>query len=327
MSGYEQVLDVQADLRRWWLSERGQGYGRAFAESVREKEPQRGQVHHETLPSIEPALLSVAEPVYVSEDVMTVLEAARETFQAEPLLDEDVFCERGFALLPRGLERRDRHGKVTSDRAFSWQPFYEHGRTPWGATDGGKVEVAFSPLERLERPPVGLVVTLYSHRDDPSDYPWPEEDPGFWVPKLTMSHSTMWWFGRTPEQGLKTYEPRDIEALRSVWRDLQVFFRLAQQRIAVRGRELASRPARKRAKRQGIDDPYYTVITLRRHREGGGGETDVDWRHRWIVDGHWRNQWYPSLGAHRQIWIAPFVKGPEDKPLRVRDGRAWEFVR
>jgi hypothetical protein len=34
-----------------------------------------------------------------------------------------------------------------------------------------------------------------------------------------------------------------------------------------------------------------------------------------VVRGHWRNQWYPSLNARRPLWIAPYLKGPDDAPL------------
>lgn len=37
---------------------------------------------------------------------------------------------------------------------------------------------------------------------------------------------------------------------------------------------------------------------------------------RWVVRGHHRAQWYPSLGAHKVIWIAPYVKGSPDAPLK-----------
>lgn len=47
-------------------------------------------------------------------------------------------------------------------------------------------------------------------------------------------------------------------------------------------------------------------------------EARRDWSHRWLVSGHWRNQWYPSEGVHRPIWIDAFVKGPSDAPLLVR---------
>jgi hypothetical protein len=41
----------------------------------------------------------------------------------------------------------------------------------------------------------------------------------------------------------------------------------------------------------------------------------VEWKHRWVVSGHYRAQWYPSEQAHRLIWIAPYLKGPYDAPM------------
>lgn len=37
---------------------------------------------------------------------------------------------------------------------------------------------------------------------------------------------------------------------------------------------------------------------------------------RWVVRGHHRAQWYPSLKAHKVIWIAPYIKGAPDAPLK-----------
>lgn len=63
-------------------------------------------------------------------------------------------------------------------------------------------------------------------------------------------------------------------------------------------------------------------IDLRRARtepfdRSGEGSADRtrEYRHRWIVRGHWRNQYYSTRGDHRPIWIAPHFAGPEDKPL------------
>ncbi len=42
--------------------------------------------------------------------------------------------------------------------------------------------------------------------------------------------------------------------------------------------------------------------------------------------GHKPDQWYPSIQDHRQIWIHPYVKGPEGAPFVVKP-RAWEFTR
>jgi hypothetical protein len=75
----------------------------------------------------------------------------------------------------------------------------------------------------------------------------------------------------------------------------------------------------KRAVRAGIP-ARVTVVQLRRNDQAArrDGETLVEWSRRWVVRGHWRNQ---ACGAgrteHRLIWIAPFMKGPADRPLVV----------
>lgn len=91
-----------------------------------------------------------------------------------------------------------------------------------------------------------------------------------------------------------------------------------EQEILVRERVQASRGARRRAALS--EERMINTILLRRvHREGQAvAGREVDWSCRWIVRGHWRNQWYPSLGSHQPVWIAPHVKGPEDRGLRVR---------
>lgn len=43
--------------------------------------------------------------------------------------------------------------------------------------------------------------------------------------------------------------------------------------------------------------------------------TDRQYYHRWVVRGHLRNQWYPSISGHQLKWIDPHVKGPENAPF------------
>jgi hypothetical protein len=62
------------------------------------------------------------------------------------------------------------------------------------------------------------------------------------------------------------------------------------------------------------------VVKLRRLQtrslaKQGGEPHTVEWQHRWWVSAHYRAQWYPSEEAHRVIWIAPHLKGPDDKPI------------
>jgi hypothetical protein len=71
------------------------------------------------------------------------------------------------------------------------------------------------------------------------------------------------------------------------------------------------------------------VVKLRREqgeRHEPTGE-EGNYSHRWIVGGHWRNQWYATESIHRQIWISPYVKGPEDRPLIVRPRRVFQWER
>ena len=68
-----------------------------------------------------------------------------------------------------------------------------------------------------------------------------------------------------------------------------------------------------------IDDESITSVVLRRlihtsTEDGTGIDREYSWR--WWVSGHIRAQWYPSLQGHKLIWIAPYVKGPDDKPIK-----------
>jgi hypothetical protein len=82
-------------------------------------------------------------------------------------------------------------------------------------------------------------------------------------------------------------------------------------------------PQPKKARRRygpRIGDPVaLNVIALRaevreavRVERGDGPQ----WKQRWLVRGHYRAQWYPSTQSHKVIWVAPYLKGPEDAPIK-----------
>lgn len=98
---------------------------------------------------------------------------------------------------------------------------------------------------------------------------------------------------------------------------------MAQQKMASVEPGRVSRGATKRAARTGaLPDPgSVRVVDLRqRHhvaeRTDGGGEPGR-WSHRWVVRGHWHT--YHTRVGKVLRWVEPFVKGPEDKPLVVRN--------
>ena len=84
-----------------------------------------------------------------------------------------------------------------------------------------------------------------------------------------------------------------------------------------------NRAERRRLQRLGMPPEPLVVVTLRRRDVVGEDDQSepgsVAWTHRWLVGGHWRNQWLPSRATHRLQWISPYVKGPEGKPLVVKE--------
>jgi hypothetical protein len=74
------------------------------------------------------------------------------------------------------------------------------------------------------------------------------------------------------------------------------------------------------------------VVHLRRREspahERPQGSAPVEWSHRWLVDGHWRNQpCGPQMQDRKLTWIAPFVKGPDDKPFKAKTPTVFEVDR
>ena len=110
---------------------------------------------------------------------------------------------------------------------------------------------------------------------------------------------------------------------------LAAFRLMATSRAVETGEEAASRPARRRAACAGVDRPNEPVRLVDiggRHRSRTEPASSSGRRYgvRWIVDGHWRNQWYPASEVHRPRWIDAYVKGPEGAPLQVKESvRVW----
>jgi hypothetical protein len=103
------------------------------------------------------------------------------------------------------------------------------------------------------------------------------------------------------------------------------------QRIAVRHHEHVPRHALRRAERERR--PIQNEVQVVRLRRAANDPSDrdsfpVDWQCRWVVQGHWRNQ---ACGEgrteQRPVWINPYLKGPETKPLKVPAQRLFAVVR
>lgn len=111
-----------------------------------------------------------------------------------------------------------------------------------------------------------------------------------------------------------------------------LFTLLAQQGVTSRTIEKPERAAIRRHKRAGVDPNLadVQVVELRRPRYVQGDKPEGDgvaWSKRWLVGGHMRWQ---ACGEGRKdrklIFIAPYIKGPDDKPF-VAPQRVNSWVR
>lgn len=101
-------------------------------------------------------------------------------------------------------------------------------------------------------------------------------------------------------------------------RTLLASWHLLRQRAVTTETAYPDRAALRRLKRSTdhANCDHYAVRVLQLRRSGASaGMSDREFHHRWIVRGHWRQQWYPSIEDHRPVWIMPHVKGPDDAPL------------
>lgn len=92
------------------------------------------------------------------------------------------------------------------------------------------------------------------------------------------------------------------------------------------------RHVRKRIERSGIDAGSSVDVVMLRKRETGICESNTsqtfrEWQHQWIVGAHIRQQWYASKGLHLPIVIAPYFKGPQDKPIKAPPAKVFAVTR
>lgn len=262
--------------------------------------------------------MALATPFYVTGEMTDLLIHAAKTFPVTEFHASDVPCPQGFVLLSKSVPTIDLHHKPLPWRAFAWMPYQHSSENPedWA----------------------GIHLSLYAHKDeDPQRDQARESGMADNWHTLSLVHETPWRFGTTHRTkgdfmgGME--ENKDIElsdeAFESGMQMLQTihaFFLLCQQKIGMPEPTQATRGVRKRTGKVLPDRPIpdVRVVTLRRYRDDDDHEVDPELRgreysHRWIVDAFWRRQWYPSEQRHKPKWIAPYVKGPKDKPLILKD--------
>jgi len=320
-TGWEQALEVQCQLLKqitgpfWremgaaWLGNRQDKYGR-----------------HAMLPSahafsVAADVVAEAEPIFVTAEMLDLTRSAMETFDpTETVHPEDFFLYTGMALLEEPFVALDAAGLETAWRCVTWR----YVDLPPEA----------SPDHELV-PSLEIVLWWDINDNDGWDEAHPDEIDAArmfyrsWGMRWAVMHATLvpLDFMSKPEHMGNEGDPA------ASWMTfIRVFNRLMQERIVLKTRMRPHRAVRRSAQRDGLAEIRDVVVCeLRRARPRGyewpeTGDGQAHYSHRFMVRGHWRNQWYPSLQRHRQKFIPAYIKGPDDAPL-LEKKRVWVWDR
>lgn len=204
----------------------------------------------------------------------------------------------------------------------------QDGDPAWAGDAVGMDEM--KELEEKLQPWVHRLPWVLSDRTPWSyDFPWQSSGKDEWEP------------GRILEDG--SIQVDDTVAF--IRRFMLSFFRIARQFVEA---EPVHRSIKRRRDRESNKKlPHFgeiNIISLRRTEQTGEIDEDDErqWKltHRIMVRGFWRWQWHPTpsdpdhtcehceapSGYHMQIWISPFIKGPDGTPLIIKD-RVYEVER
>lgn len=303
------ALEVQDALVKFWRSERGAAFMQGWNEIRHRDGLNRFIEVPEHRAGFEMQTLAGARTYLVTEEMTEVAMAAARSMPDEPLLETDLPTPSGFLMFERALVFPDIREQNVAMLAIAWRR----------CVDSSGV--------------VGIVWTYYSDLHDMRDV---------YNSKPESKHAREAWPTRaillaedTEKFGAGTYDPKVIAAhypnpiteevvkvgLAHMHALPLALFALMRSQVTDVAEENASRAARRRLERAACPIPDgIRVIRLRRvsHSSVTPGDESVSWSHRWLVSGHWRRAWRPSVKQHRLVWIHPFIKGPDDKPFKAR---------
>lgn len=256
-----------------------------------------GAISHQAVANGARRRLSTAPLWWVSPDMVDLLEAAAPQWKDQPLTAYDPPSHEGLVFFGKPIidDDTNRPGEVVPTEAILWSEEWM----------GGKV-------------PVLMILTLYRVMGTPGHLR-NNVDVGGWV----VSGANDWDVGTLCADGKSGPQIADRKRIAALWTLTQ------QEGVADVSHLRPDRQTRRRSDRARLppDASDTRIVNLRRPARASSNNAapgSVNYSHRWIVSGHWHPQWFPKHGEHRLQWRAPYVKGPADKPLVVRETvRAW----
>lgn len=300
---FSKALDAQEKLFQLYSSQKGKVQIEEIAKAAHyggKKEPGMEE------PIMVP--LGFGDPFYWSPEICDlVFRSSTSIPQIWSLRSEGIESLCGFAWLGKSFQSNPPGAdEPEAVRAISWVPF---------TTDGDNLVLvlppySYNPLLDTSRDN-GLAVCLWVEMPMLHLPPYLKEFSGWPIPSARL----FWPLDKSLKQ-VAGQDKLSVERF-SLFASMLAFL---EQRILIPVDHTADKAVRRFVTKMAPSrEPVVRVITLRRaHRYPSGVHRDVEWTCRWIVGGYWRNQSYGPTGQkhYRPKWIAPYMKGPDDKPLR-----------
>ena len=317
-NGWQRALDLQMDQLKWHQTEFATNLTRSFFEVVLEKHTNAatpiGAIVNDvnTLTNNVSETLWRGDTMYITEDMEHLILQAADDLPDDYRWDmHTLLCPVGFCLLEEPLFGADIHGRNLSISAISWC-MMRHG--------GGEEKV--------------LVIHFWTSTDESMDEVnqilIPDmRECGFPIGPFMLAHYYMLGDGGIIRPGKDHDHPQGTELVDSTLGLFAAMNILAGQTIGTPIKIPPDRASRKRYQRDFTNAPerMITLITLRRKsaQKHDPDAPPVPWSRRWVVTGHWRKQ--PDKNGWHWVYIYEYIKGPEDKPLIIRERRVFNFRR
>jgi hypothetical protein len=305
-----EVPGLRRELVAWFSS-----HGVDYHDHLNKTDDQRAPLRLAQLTAARQiAQLSEGDLWYFDNDLCALLNAAHQSMPAFAPRPHDLPSQWGFAVFaaPIAMEKARLDDSPLVDlagdgilhvMAASWGPFDDPG---W--------------------PAGGTCITFYAATTLDIDHLDPKRAQSIrgMMPPLIVGPETPIAWSPDDDASIDRYQfPTDARQQKGVkWsRLLFAAFQLAAQaQLAETEQQRTMRAERRRTQRARLPERDVRVVRLSRslaekRAADPNAASSREWQHRWIVRGHWRRQWYPTLNAHRPRWIAPYLKGPTSAPL------------
>lgn len=257
---------------------------------------------------------------WISPDMSSLVDHALPTMPEDQVLrHEDLPAPVGIIMFEQPVEfEMNDEGETLKVKAISW--LHNEGISAEDSPYGEEIPPCIHLISWAT--PAEAQAAL-DRRHGLTDHPDKEKVQGSWwfTNSIVPMGTVRWEFG----QSITDFRDKDKGGPSYGYRSrfyCNVLMMMA--RISRSAEARTPRHQTKRAIKVGLAIPdLIRCVTLRREQVGSQEVVrengTINWSHRIMVQGFWRNHWYPSIQDHRRIYIAPHIRGPEDKPLVIKD--------